>query len=370
MFFFQIVLGFFVMLGIATITSPLWLFWLANNPRLAHLSPFTTLEDGEAKAIVKGKTFSGAVAKMEGFDLVTDHNIHFYQGSELWDIVEKNSQAPDTKSLWQKYLGLYKVGIPPFKSLHRYIFEWTTPKDTSESGKSVSVHRKEQLTHIYIKDANYLGVVSEAETSDQLPINAKFVLVLRVVNVYKALFKVDRFLDSIMNQVRQQGRNYIGTRTYKQLIQEEGDETKEGFSHGVRLLKDEIRKRWGVEIVKADFVEISLAGTAAAKYEEASTALYLAEAKKTATVTTAEGEAKAIELVGEARKKALVSQAEAYKGSEQAAQAILDAEVGRAMGIKPVTEAIAAGIRAGFSGNQPRPEQQPTPPTGGQGGTT
>ncbi|HQG98688.1 MAG TPA: hypothetical protein PLO75_08695, partial [Thermotogota bacterium] len=135
---------------------------------------------------------------------------------------------------------------------------------------------------------------------------------------------------------RQQGRQYVGTKTYDQLVQEEGDKEDEGFSGGVYILRERILKEYGVEIVRADILSIDPVGPAAEEYRRASTAAYLAEAKKVATVTAAEGEARAIELVGNAREQALNAQIRAYERSPQAAQATLNAEAAREMGIEHV----------------------------------
>jgi regulator of protease activity HflC (stomatin/prohibitin superfamily) len=118
-------------------------------------------------------------------------------------------------------------------------------------------------------------------------------------------------------------------------------------------------EEYGVQIVRADILSIDPAGSAAEEYRQASTAAYLAEAKKVATVTAAEGEARAIELVGNAREQALNAQIRAYERSPQAAQATLNAEAAREMGIEHVARAVTAGIRAGFTPSEEPPAQPP-----------
>jgi len=347
------------MLVLATITSPLWLFWLANNPRFTFISPFTTIRDGEAKVVMRGDSFQKVIARKEGCDVITPQNKVYYPDNKVWDIVQRNPEAPRKESFLQKNLGLYWVGIPPFQKLYHYNFGWVTYKAPEGETDPRPVKRQEELFHIYIKDALYWGTLKEAETFDKLPVDVEFLITLRVVNVYDALFEIHRYLDAILDLVRQQGRQYVGTRTYDQLVQKEGDSDHEGFSHGVYNLGTQVREEYGVKIVRADILSIDPAGSAAAQYREASTAAYLAEAKKIATVTAAEGEARATELIGKAREKALKAQIRAFAANPTAAQATLNAEAARAMGIEHVAHAVTAGIRAGFTSNSEEPPTQP-----------
>lgn len=359
LFLFQVLLGFLLMVFLAAITSPLWLFWLANSPRLAHLSPFTTIRDGEAKVVMRGDSFRRVIARKEGFDIVTPDNKQYYPGNKLWDIVQRNQQAPKKEPYLQRKLGLYWVGIPPFQKLYHYNFGWVTYKAPEGETDPRPVKRNEELFHVFVKDALYWGTLKEAETFDKLPVDVEFLVTLRVTNVYDALFEVHRYLDAILDLVRQQGRQYVGTKTYDQLVQKEGDEDNEGFSGGVYKLRQKILEEYGVKIIRADILSIDPAGSAAAQYREASTAAYLAEAKKTATVTAAKGQAEAIKLVGEAREQALNAQIRAYALDRGAAQATLNAEAARAMGIEHVARAVTAGIRAGFTPSEEPPAQPP-----------
>ena|GEM_PF-1810626 len=359
MFLIQVFLGFFLMLILAAITSPLWLFWLANSPRLAHISPFTTIRDGEAKVVMRGDSFRRVIGRKEGCDIVTPENKEHYPGTKVWSVVQRNPDAPKRELVFQKHLGLYWVGIPPFQKLYHYNFGWVTYKAPEGETDPRPVKRNEELFHVFVKDALYWGTLKEAETFDKLPVNVEFLITLRVVNVYDALFEVHRYLDAILDLVRQQGRQYVGTKTYEQLIQDEGDSNNRGFSQGVRNLSARVLEEYGVQIVRADILSIDPAGSAAEEYRQASTAAYLAEAKKVATVTAAEGEARAIELVGNAREQALNAQIRAYERSPQAAQATLNAEAAREMGIEHVARAVTAGIRAGFTPSEEPPAQPP-----------
>ncbi|HQG98689.1 MAG TPA: hypothetical protein PLO75_08700, partial [Thermotogota bacterium] len=203
LFLFQVLLGFLLMVILAAITSPLWLFWLANSPRLAHLSPFTTIRDGEAKVVMRGDSFRRVIARKEGYDVVIPQNEGYYPNNKIWDIVEKNPEAPRKESFLQKNLGLYWVGIPPFQKLYHYNFGWVTYKAPEGETDPRPVKRNEELFHVFVKDALYWGTLKEAETFDKLPVNVEFLITLRVVNVYDALFEVHRYLDAILDLVRQ-----------------------------------------------------------------------------------------------------------------------------------------------------------------------
>lgn len=348
--------GFLLMLFLAAATSPLWLFWLARKG--SRFSPFTMLEDGTAKIIARGDSFYRAIARLEEHEIVTPQNKRWYPGVELWEIVPRNPEAPQRQSFWEKRFGLYWVGII-FQGLFYYNFRWTTllrKAQPKEGEASLPYEREETLGHIFVKNAQYWAKIATAETYDKVPVDVVFLVTLRVINPYKALFRVHRWLDVILDMIDQRGRQYIGTRTYEQLVQKEGDDEDIGFSGGVRKLREEVRIKYGVEIVSADILSLDPAGESAEEYRQASTAAYTANAKATAVRTAAEAEAYAIKQGGEARAQAIRDQAKAFSENKEAAQATLNAEVGRTLNVGAITKAIVEGVRSGLKTN--RQEQE------------
>ena len=207
--------------------------------------------------------------------------------------------------------------------------------------------RDETVDSIFIRDTVYYGKVEGAETTDNTPVDVEYLLTVRVTNPYKALFRIHRWLEAVLDLTSQRGRQYVGTRSYKELVAEEGATQDTGFSAGIQELRGHLAKNFGVKFVYADISSVCFSGKTHDEYVTASTAEYLADARATATVKNAKAEAKAIEAKGSAEGKALKARMEQFEKNPEAARAIIDGDVGKVMGVEMLAKAIMRGLFGG-----------------------
>jgi hypothetical protein len=294
------------------IATPFFLNWLADGDVL-----FTKVKEGTAKAVMIGKTFSHFVMSHRGYHLNIPGNPEFDPREPAWEVLEnKRGKTPDfydDRNWLFKKLGIFYVGIPPFRSVLRYKFAWNEEK-TGTTGK-LSVWVRERLTDfIYTSNFPYLIVIDSAETKDRLPVDGIYQLTVRITNPFKALFDTENWMENVSASANRQARNFIGASNYSELVSE--DENREGekgpgdsFSKPVVLLTTELpdetvvpgRKRRktglagrnGVTIVSADLQQIDITGPRAAEILDATVKAYTAEQDAYATKQAGEASAAA-----------------------------------------------------------------------------
>ena len=295
------------MVAIGWAVLPAWAWILANFDIC-----FTFVEEGTAKAVVRGKEFHKF--------LLQSKEMKFREGS--WDIVPlRPDEQPEKRYWFERWSGARWVGLWPFFSIYNYKFKWTVAKQEEKDGKIVTTPdmRERTIDSIYIRDVVYYGKIESAETTDNTPVDVEYLLTVRVTNPYKALFRVHRWLEAVIDLTSQRGRQYIGTRSYKQLVAKEGKKQSTGFAGGIRGLREHLCENFGVEFVYADIASVEFSGTTKKEYVEASTAEYLADSKAIATVKAAEAEARKIKLVGGAEAEALQVRMEQFQKNPDAA---------------------------------------------------
>ena len=320
-----------VVIGWASL--PAWAWILANFDIC-----FTFVEEGTAKAVVRGKEFHKF--------LLQSKEMKFRERS--WDIVPlRPDEQPEKRYWFERWSGARWVGLWPFFSIYNYKFKWTVAKQEEKDGKIVTTPdmRERTIGSIYIRDVVYYGKVESAETTDNTPVDVEYLLTVRVTNPYKALFRVHRWLEAVIDLTSQRGRQYIGTRSYKQLIAEEGDEQNSGFAGGIQALRGHLAKNFGVKFVYADIASVEFSRTTKKEYVEASTAAYLADAKAVAIVTEAKAEAKKIEIKGKAEANALKARMDQFQNNPDAAQATINGDVSKAMGLDKLVGAVIKGMK-------------------------
>lgn len=328
----MVLLGIMTTLVVVAVAGlPLWAWLLANFDIC-----FTFVEEGTAKAVMRGKEFHKFLLQSKGMRFADD-------GS--WDIIPLAPRERAPKNRWfERLSGARWMGLWPFFQLYRYNFKWTVSKQRQESGeiKVVPLYRDENVDSIFIRDAVYYGKVQAAETTDNTPVDVEYLLTIRIINPYQALFRVHRWLEAVLDLTSQRGRQYVGTRSYKQLVAEEKAQQSAGFSGGIKSLRGHLSANFGVMFVYADIASIEFSGaTTHDKYVEASTAAYLADAKAVEIVKTAEADAKAIELRGKAEAEALGARMEQYQNNPEAAQATINGDVGKALGLDRIAKALS-----------------------------
>ena len=114
-----------------------------------------------------------------------------------------------------------------------------------------------------------------------VPLDIGILLTIRIINPYKALFRVQNWLEATQNQFKPVVISYVGKQEFEQLIQD-----KEQLGDAVHKILNEskidqnVEEDYGVHIKKVGFVKIDPTGDLKNQYQEAATKEW--EAKKEA----------------------------------------------------------------------------------------
>lgn len=296
---------------------------------------FTFVREGEAKFVMKGDSYVRTILSLKGHTLDQEGNI-------------VKGDPPEPQGLKRRFLtwverayGAYWVGVPFFRRLHRYQLRWMAYEPAEEGGEKRPVVKSRDLDSTFAKDKLYYGKALSVETEERLPIDVEFLITLRVVNPYLAIFTVANWIEAIIDRTTQQVRVYVGGKTYQKLIEGEKYKLQQGFSgHMQKALAKTARDLYGVEFVSCDILSLN----PPKEFRDLTLKTYEATQKGEATKTEAEAKAYAIEKVGKAEAQSLRDRAKAFEDHPEASKAQLDAEVGKATGIKAIVSAFMAGI--------------------------
>lgn len=315
-------------IALGTGIAPFFMNWLADGDVL-----FTKVKEGTAKAIMTGDTFHHFVLSHRGYHLndprwKKDPADDRYDNSlPAWEIVPnpdvtkpggKPPEVYDNRGWLLRKLGLYWVGLPPFRSVYEYNFVWNEEK-VDTTGKPHLWNREGTTNFIYTSKFPYLVVIDSAETEDRLPLDGMYQLTVQINNPFSALFHTENWLESVTGYSNRQARNFIGARKYGALVSETkvtGDPNDERFSTTILELNTALpgqtgtdngtRKQNGVTIISADLQQLEITGDQAGTIRAATLKAYTADQDAYATVAAGEAEGKA-ELARGTAKAAVIT---------------------------------------------------------------
>jgi len=275
-------MGWHILLGVLVtivVAFPL-VAWFILAPRNLF---FTFVKEGTAKIVVRGDKFEKVLIQWEEHTLNKD-----------WNVVMG-------KEPWHPLGGFRFYGFWPIMDVFIYNFQWTGVKENGE----IDPHPKETVDYILLKDDTYWAKVEKAEDAKLLPLDVEIVLTIRIVNPYKALFRVENWLETVVNRTKPAVRDAITLKEYEELIKDKEAVGKTIYErlNGQRLLR-EFSGRYGVDLRKIEVKEIN----PPEKYRDDTLKTYLAEkeadqilvlagARKQEAIILAEGEKIKIETV-------------------------------------------------------------------------
>lgn len=303
---------------------------------------YTLVGEGEAKIVLHNKAFKKVIMRYAGFHL--DKRFNVVQGSRReqltkeeaktkglsWDGKKRRKDDKWWRKLWFKLMGggLIFVGIWPFDEVYTYKFRWQALRKVGET-----VAHDELLDYVFVKSAVYFTELKEAETKGMVPLNIGLVLTIRIVNPYRALFRIHQWLEFAVSRIAPYIRQYIPAKEieFEKLIGvSQGPNSKlfkflgkskkkftaekknELRSQGIsekeieeieRTGKGILWELWevfGIDIQSIEFTSITTEGKI---YEEAAAKKWSAEREKERIEITAQAEANAIETVSKAIEK-------------------------------------------------------------------
>lgn len=255
------------------------IYILAKNDIL-----FTFVEEGTAKTIMKFDGFYRVIMQYENCYLDEEWNVNLC----------------DTKAKRKKRFlgGLHWIGIPGIYSIYKYRFSWATLKSQKEAEKQVE-RRSEIIKHIFVKDYVYLGEVKGAETKSLVPLDIDFLVTTRVMNPYKALFRVHDWVNVTISRIEAYFRQFVSLTEYENLIakkQEMGGEIMKALEEtGMLGNNGKFLVDYGIKVKNIEMRDIEPVGENKKVIQEAATKEWVAKKQKTQVMTLADAE---VERVG------------------------------------------------------------------------
>ncbi len=271
----------FVLLAALPATSFLLVyFWWAPNNLF-----FTFVPEGRAKVVVRGDAFKKALLQWEGHKLAMfssqDHN--------AGDVIEGGL------NLRKHFLGgLRFYGFWPIDDIYLYDFSWT---NVLQDG-TVQPHPKQTLDYCLVKKDVYWAKVWKAEDKKMLPLDVELVLTIRILNPYKALFRVQNWLETTINRIEPAVRNAISRKAYKTWIGGEADLADKIYKQEeVDDLLKEFRSDLGVDVRAIEVRSINPTTAEVDRAREATLKKYFAEQDRERITVEAEAERRRLNAV-------------------------------------------------------------------------
>lgn len=191
-------------------------------------------------------------------------------------------------------------------------------------GEAVACKRIGNFTVIELSDQRLDTSPRDYHTAENVPVKIDAVIFWRIVDPEKAVYAVDRLIDSMIDQVLNAMRSCIGTCKLDDLLT-----NREGLNSEITEKVAAVAHRWGVVIQRIEIQELKTdeSTTNAMRMEMAAerekrAAILNAEAKAQATLAAAEAEKKAVIIKAEAEKAAAIMIAEGnFRAKELSAEA-------------------------------------------------
>lgn len=268
-------------------------YW--SNPKRKN-GPFlfTKLKDGEAIAIDTGDSFSGKVlfvSREERFD--SDFNL----------VAGRNEPKMFLPG------GIYYIGNPITKKIHFRNQKWTE-WDQNDKNK-IPRYRDEQTMVFMVKPFEYVMSVESIDLNNS-PVRIYFTVIVKGVNIYKALYANNNSYGQLQNQCESIAYFFVREQTYSSLGGENkspDDLTKNLFAKSLQALNDNIPQKnvgikieLGYEIINAFIDKIEFIGNEQEELLKASTLVYVSNEKSKALLIDAEAKRKASELEAEGKR--------------------------------------------------------------------
>jgi regulator of protease activity HflC (stomatin/prohibitin superfamily) len=245
---------------------------------------FTFVKEGTAKIIVIGDAFSHILIQWRGRTFRYD-----LSGKERWMVVDEflkeniikdvldEGGASAYKKITKRTIreprhigGLRWVGLWPFYKVYTYDLRWHDIHKVKD-GEEPVFHDEKNLDYVLLRQDIYWTKLPAAETKpgERIPVDAEFLIKMRVTNPYKAIFDSPiGWVENIINLLTPVLRGVIGNNDLDYLISLKGGEK---FWNELVVLDDfksipkEVKEKWGIEIMLVQVKNIGM-GT---EYQEA-----------------------------------------------------------------------------------------------------
>ncbi len=317
---------------------------------------FTSPKEGTVEFVMAGNSIRNMILVWKGHqkhgvpkpdDAFAEYEVEVSPSNQPQRLTGRRALNPLN---WGESFGIYWVGLWPFYKIYRYDFFWVEEKIDEGTNQLVPFARKAtkednggQTPFAYVNDFNYVFFVNDVKTKDGVPLKLSFIVTIRLVNPYKALFLGEDWLQRAGGAISLMTIRYAGVLSYEEIIANKPApipiidsrtggiiETPHTLEDLIKMLADgqphggldhDLLTEYGVRIVAAKTNAIDFAdGTAAAEYSKATTQRYVAEQKGQAELAEARGKAEAIGVLAEAERNRIETAYSPIAGTDKDAR--------------------------------------------------
>ena len=257
---------------------------------------WTILREGQAKTFLQGGQFWKMIMSLGGHDFksegeMTSHNVDYWDITEVSHESEPASEdgSGDEDWSWELFrknflntfpflTGIRWVGVWPFQTVYTYSFTFASiEQQAGEGGEvknmlKVTEHDDPGIDYILVQSDIYGHVMQGMETQSNMEVDVIIAFRARVINPYKALFRINKWLEAIENRVTQELRPIIGELTFDQVVSlkgtsENGDDIylDKGLQGVIKQASDD----WGVEISDFGIIDVEISDKRAREAQNA-----------------------------------------------------------------------------------------------------
>jgi len=259
---------------------------------------FTIVQEGTAKAVLLNGRFHEMLMSFRGHDFKGDAT---KDEVERWEIIQKKTK---TGWIWSTLRvasfglvggGMYWIGVYPFAQIHTFKLKWSSLEQKKEGDKPVVTFNTKEvpIRAILVRSDVYALFLENVEVKGGVPVSMIFAITIKVVNPYKALFKIEKWLEATLNQLGSELRKMLGGVSYEELVNMVKSHPDLGNESVISDVIREILPRFGVGVEKVQLLDLA----PDTKFVEATTQKYVAEQKAKAIEALASGEANRVKTV-------------------------------------------------------------------------
>jgi len=213
---------------------------------------------------------------------------------EKWDVVPGNVTVGSRLPLIR---GIRWVGLPPFSNVYRYRFSWASLEEQSlnEDLAKKPVFSEKEIDYIFLRSDVYVTKIEKAECADNIPLDAVILIGGRIVNPYKALFGVERWLEASINVIDSRMRSFFGCKTYVELrsiaeaLHSGPGATEYSLSIYFKEVMEQIKEKWGFEISFIQIYSVDPGSDLADEFIRSTTLVYVAQQQRDANMAEGDG---------------------------------------------------------------------------------
>lgn len=201
---------------------------------LAHVDIFFTLmREGTHGVIMRGDSIDHVILRHLGYWINDprrtdpDDPQHFDSKKPKWERIrgepgEFYSSYPPNQRIRRSLegLGIYYYGFWPFKRRYTHSFGWVETQISKESRKEEFWPRQQRTNFAYSAMFTYAILLEGAETKNNIPVNARYLLSVEVNNAAIALFDVEDWLTRITADSNTKAKMLFARKEFEQLTRE------------------------------------------------------------------------------------------------------------------------------------------------------